>query len=88
MQKKMLITPTPLALHTKFKWQAQKDDLSMARIVRALIRGYLDGSFDITAHLGEDRIPTPGRPVGSIQTDGEPDFYDDLYARVLSAVED
>ncbi len=88
MQKKMLITPMPLALHTKFKWQAQKDGLSMARIVRALIRGYLDDSFDITTNLDEDRIPTPGRPVGSIQTDGEPDFYDDLYARVLSAVED
>lgn len=88
MQKKMLIAPMPLALHTKFKWQAQKDGLSMARIVRALIRGYLNGSFDIAPHVDEDRIPTPGRPVGSIQTDGEPDFYDDLYERVLSAVDD
>lgn len=73
MNKKSLIVPIPLAMHTKLKWRAKQEGRSMSKVVRGLITEYLDG----------ERSPV------SVDAGGEEhDFYDDLYARVLTAVED
>jgi hypothetical protein len=84
--QKLLVIPVPVALHTKLKWRAKKDDKSMARIIRALVTGYLAGEYDIVAHLKADPTPQQGRPIKRPPQDRE-DFYEDLFKRIKGATD-
>lgn len=45
---RLLTVPISVALHTKLKWRAKKEDRSMASIVRSLVEGYLSGETEVS----------------------------------------
>jgi hypothetical protein len=49
MRKKQLLIPVSLALHTKLKFKAKSDGLSMSEAVRRLIVEYVGGDVEVTA---------------------------------------
>lgn len=90
MQTKQIIAVVPLALHTKFKFRAVQTGMPMSRVLRALIDGYLDGSFDVSDRLDRDRIRPQGRPAGAkdpVEAEGHHDFYDSLYEKINEVIE-
>lgn len=73
MRRKNLLIPMPLALHTKLKFKAKSDGVSMSEVVRQLVGGYVNG----TVELGEPQVQV-ARPT---VVEELPDVYDQLADR-------
>lgn len=70
--KKLLVVPMTLAMHTKLKWRAKQEGRSMSKVIRGLV----------TEYLGGETNPT------SVKADGsQNDFYEELYEKVSRAVD-
>ena len=79
MQKKYLLTPVSLALHTKMKWKCAQAGISMSEAIRQLVTGYVNGSVELgVAEVQVARVPVEVEP---------PDVYDQLAEKAAALID-